>query len=92
MPLPDSTINALTNGIDGVEVHPEGTVTFDGPDAVNLFRLVVIRRALDLELRTGMRASRHSALAAANQALGTNYRTKQKALDHIAGLLDVTRD
>lgn len=85
--LPEHTVSALTKGHEGVEVHPHGTVTFDGPDAVHLYRLHVIRTSLAFEVKTGMKMTRVSALKAANAALGTKYRRKQQALDHLNGLL-----
>lgn len=84
--LPDRTIDALTRGPENVEAV-EGMVLFDGPEAVDLFRLISIRSALRFEVRTGMKMTRVSALAAANEVLGTTYRRKQQALDHLDGLL-----
>lgn len=87
MPLPTETLDAATKGRDNIEVTEHGTVHFDGPEAVGLFRLHVIRQSLAFELKTGMKMTRVSALKAANQALGTNYNRKQKAFDHIDDLL-----
>lgn len=89
MTLPTNTQAALDNGAKGIEVREGGAWSASGPDAVNLVRLVVIRKALEFEIRTGMKMSRVSALKAANEALGTNYKTKQKALGHLDGLLEM---
>lgn len=85
--LPEHTLNALTKGPDNIEVTETGTVFYDGEDAVHLYRLSVIRSSLAFEIKTGMKMSRVSALKAANAALGTKYRRKQQALDHLDGLL-----
>ena len=85
--LPQTTQEALENGAAGFTSTPDGAVFIDGPAAVNLFRLKVIQNALAFEIKTGMKMTRHSALAAANQALGTNYRRKAQALDHLNTIL-----
>jgi len=85
--LPDRTLDALTKGPENVEVAPHGSVFCDGPEAVDLFRLMMIRSALGFEVKTGMKMTRASALKAANDALGTTYRRKQQALVHLDSLL-----
>ena len=87
MTLPQKTQDALDHGREGMTAHESGMFSADGPEAVQLFRLLTIRNALEFEIRTGMKMSRISALAAANDALGTNYRRKQKALDHMNDIL-----
>lgn len=87
MTLPQKTQDALAKGADGIEVAETGTIMAVGPDAVNLYRLVAIKHALGFELRTGMKMSRVSALAAARQATGENFRTKQQAYDFLNTLL-----
>ena len=43
---------------------------------------------IKLELKTGMKmTSRGSTLAKANEMLGTNYKRKQQALDHLEAVL-----
>jgi hypothetical protein len=84
--IPDRTVDALTKGPEGLTDH-DGMIMAAGPDAVHLVRLVAIRSALAFEIETGMKMTRVSALAAANAALGTKYRRKQQALDHLEGLL-----
>lgn len=42
----------------GIEVSETGAMAFDGPEAVNVFRWMMIRRMLKMEIETGMRASR----------------------------------
>lgn len=85
--LPQATQDALDNGAAGVTVTETGAVFFDGPDAVNLYRLKVIQNALAFEIKTGMKMWRMSALKAANATLGTNYKRKQQALDHLNAIL-----
>ena len=87
MALPERTIVAVTEGPDHVHGGHGGT-SFDGPAAVDLFRLVVIARGLHFEIKTGMKMRAGlSMLKAANDALGTNYRRKQQAYDHLQSLL-----
>lgn len=87
MTIPQSTQSAIENGAQGFETSESGAFMATGPDAVNLYRLLVIRKSLEFEIRTGMKMTRVSALKAANAALGTNYKTKQKALNHLNDLL-----
>lgn len=86
--LPQKTQSAIDNGAQGFEYHENGD--FAGaftPDAVSLYRLKVIQASLAFEIKTGMKMTRVSALKAANAALGTTYRRKQQALDHLNLLL-----
>ena len=86
--LPQSTQSALENGAAGFEHDAEGNFRGAiGQDAVMLYRLRVIQRSLAFEIKTGMKMSRVSALKAANASLGTNYKRKQQALDHLDSLL-----
>ena len=85
--LPERTASALVNGRENIKATETGMIVADGPDAVNLYRLVAIKHALGFELRTGMKMSRVSALAAARQATGENFRTKQQAFDFLNKLL-----
>ena len=90
--LPESTLEALTNGPKGFDFDEEGNFRgASGQAAVGMFRIIMIQNALQFEFRTGMKMSRVSALAAANQVLGTDYRRKQKALDHITAVLDAAK-
>lgn len=86
MTLPEKTVEALVNGREGIK--DTGTaIIAEGPEAVGLFRLIAIKHSLGFELRTGMKMSRVSALAAARQATGENFRTKQQAYDFLCKLL-----
>lgn len=88
MTLPQNTQNALDNGAAGIKVIPEtGAVMMVGIDAVTLCRLIAIKHALAFEIKTGMKMSRVSALAAARQATGENFRTKVQALMFLETLL-----
>lgn len=86
--LPKSTVDALTNGPANISATPSGATVFDGPDAVMLYRLMAIRSALRIEVNTGLKMSRGSMLQAANAAMGTNYKTKAKALAAMEALLE----
>lgn len=89
MALPEETLEAVTTGRKGFSYREDGSfASADGYPAVHLFRLKVIQNSLAFEIKTGMKMSRVSALAAANRALGTNYKRKQKALDHMNSLLE----
>jgi hypothetical protein len=89
--LPERTLDAVTKGHEQIEALPGGGWMATG-EGVDLFRLVAIRSALRFEVKTGMKMTRQSALKAANAALGTTYRRKQQALDHLDSLLDVLRE
>ena len=65
-----------------VEHLPNGGMSFTGEDGVAAFRLVMLHSALRLQARTGMKASRISAVACAKQ-LGYKGRTAQALLDDI---------
>ena len=78
--------SALTNGPANIDSNDAGT-TFDGPDAVNLYRIVMFHHALALEMRTGMKMTRGSVLKATNAMCGTNFRTKRAAHDYLASLI-----
>ena len=89
--LPERTLDALTKGHEKIEPLSGGG-WIAGEEGVDLFRLIAIRSALGFEIRTGMKMTRQSALKAANQALGTNYRRKQQAYDHLDSLLTLMRE
>jgi hypothetical protein len=87
--LPERTLNAVTKGREGFSYDENGEFRgATGPDAVHLFRLKMIKSSLEFEIKTGMKMSRVSALKAANADLGTNYKRKQQALNHITSLLE----
>ena len=95
--LPDSTVGALVFGTNGIKpIDPDGRVSgvaFDGDDKMhgaNLFRMRMVRTALNAEVRSGLKMTRGSVLAVANDILGTNYKRKQHALDHLSHLLEPT--
>lgn len=88
--IPDKTLTALTEGPNHVHAGEGATVFAEGP-GVDLFRLIVIRQSLEFEVKTGMRMTRVSALKAANEVLGTSYRSKAKALDHLNAVMEAAR-
>jgi len=91
--LPERTLDALTKGREGLVFDEDGEFRgADGHAAVDLFALVLCRNALEFEVRTGMKMSRHSALAAANRMLGTNHRTKKRALEHLSAVMDMAKN
>ena len=74
--------SAVTNG--PANVHGgDGGMAFVGPDAVNLYRIVMFHHALSLEIEAGIKMFRGSTLAAVNRMCGTNFRRKQAAYDYL---------
>lgn len=65
------------------------TIAAVGPQQVEAARLIVVRSALRLEIKTGMKRSNRgrSTLAIANEAMGTNHRTKEKAYAALNALM-----
>jgi hypothetical protein len=57
----------------------------DTPEQIQRFRLCVIRRGLELEIKTGMRHSHNATLRAAQQLTGA--KTRKKCLAKIKELL-----
>jgi hypothetical protein len=88
MALPEHTIEALTNGHQHMEFNENGDMTSANGSGVDLYVLVSLVSWIKLELKTGMKMTRHgSTLKKANEMLGTNYKRKQQALDHLESLL-----
>lgn len=87
--LPSNTLNALTQGREGFDYDKEGNFQgAGGEQAIDLLRLHYIYSYLGLELKTGMKYSnRINLLALANEAMGTEYKRKQKAYEHMTHLL-----
>lgn len=59
----------------------------EGAD-IERFQLIRMRKALELEMRTGMKHSRGSVLAAAQQQFGIKSRTKAGAVTELQSLLE----
>ena len=87
--LPNETLDAVTKGREGFDYDTEGNFRGAGGDnAINLLRLHTLYSSLKLEVNTGMKMSaRINTLAVANQMLGTNYKRKAKALEHLEAVL-----
>jgi hypothetical protein len=77
--------------MEDIVIHDSGSIVFQGSNATNLYRLMVLQKALTLEIRTGMKMTRGSALAAANRAMGTNYRRKVQAADALTDVIEMLR-
>lgn len=86
--LPVGTQNALANGRNGISATQGGGFIADTPDSIALVRLMTVKSGLKFEIATGIKASRVSILKVANSMLGTSYRTKKQALNHIDALLE----
>lgn len=92
MALPEHTLEALTNGHQHMEFNEDGHMTSASGSGVDLYVLVSLVSWIKLELKTDMKMTRHgSTLKKANEMLGTNYRRKQQALDHLEALLSVLK-
>jgi len=60
----------------------------EGAENIERFQLIQMRRALELEIATGMRHSRGSVLAAAQRRFGIKSRTKAAAVAELQSMLD----
>ena len=88
MTLPERTLEAVTNGAKHMDFNENGEMTSAGGSGVDLYVLISLVSWIKLELKTGMKmTAKGSTLKKANQMLGTNYRRKQQALDHLESLL-----
>ncbi|ANH49388.1 hypothetical protein uvFWCGRAMDCOMC440_025 [Freshwater phage uvFW-CGR-AMD-COM-C440] len=90
MALPEQTLEALTNGHNHIKFDENGEMTSASGSGLDLYVLVSLIGWIKLELKTGMKiTARGSTLRKANEVLGTNYKRKQQALDHLEGLLSI---
>jgi hypothetical protein len=90
--LPEQTLEALTNGHKNMDFNENGEMTSAYGSGVDLYVLISLVSWIKLELKTGMKMTRHgSTLKKANQVLGTKYKRKQQALDHLEALLLVLK-
>jgi hypothetical protein len=87
--LPETTLSAVTKGREGFNYDEEGNFRgAGGQDGMNLFILHSLVSYLRLEIKTGMKmTARASTLRKANEMLGTKYKRKQQALDHLEAVL-----
>jgi hypothetical protein len=92
MALPEETLEALTNGANNMTFNENGEMTSASGSGVDLYILLSLISWIELELKTGMKMTRHgSTLRKANEMLGTNYKRKQQALDHLKALMSVLK-
>jgi hypothetical protein len=89
--LPTETLDALTKGREGFSYDEEGNFRgAGGREAVDLLILHSLVSYLRLEIKTGMKmTAKASTLRKANEMLGTNYKRKQQALDHLEAVLSM---
>jgi hypothetical protein len=87
--IPSKTLDALTEGREGFNYDAEGNFTgCGGEKSIDLLRLHYLRSSIQLELKTGMKISRNvNTLKVANQLLGTNYKRKAQALEHLESIM-----
>lgn len=69
-----------------VTTTPGGGAFFDGPEAVNAFRLISLRSALKFEAKTGMKMSRAALLPICKQ-YGITKGTKKGAYNELNRLM-----
>ena len=75
----------------GISTSETGSIFFDGPDAVHLFRCIAIESAAALYLRTGIKANRAYTPTAMRNAMNADSGSKAKNLkqalhDHVLWL------
>jgi len=92
MALPEETLEALTNGANHMTFNESGEMTSASGSGVDLYILLSLITWIEFELNTGMKmTSKGSTLRKANEMLGTNYKRKQQALDHLKALMSVLK-
>lgn len=89
--IPEQTIDAITEGRKGFEYYEDGSVqSVSGEQGMNLLRLHYLYSSMKFELKTGMNMTRGvNTLKVANEMLGTNYKRKQKAFEHLESLMTI---
>jgi hypothetical protein len=77
-----------------IEMHTDsegnetGGMTITGDD-INTYRVLAMKHALSIEIKTGMKMSRGvSVLKVVNQTFGTTFRTKKQAYDWLVKLTE----
>lgn len=85
--IPNRTLDAVTKGREGFDYDEGGEfMAASGRQAVDLYAMLALHSYLRLEINSGMRM-RVNLLAKANEVLGTNYKRRQKAFDHLEAVL-----
>jgi len=91
--LPEQTLEALTNGRKDFIYNEDGMFMGASGAGMDLFVLHSLVRYLRLEIKTGMKmTAKASTLRKANEVLGTNYKRKAKALEHLEAVLVMARE
>jgi hypothetical protein len=65
----------------------QGPIIIDTPEGIHMWRMLSFRSALSLEIKTGMKFSRGSVLAAAQAQGLTTKRTKKGAYADIDAII-----
>lgn len=71
----------------GLSKTSSGGLVATGP-GVDLWQMVAIQKALQVEVDTGLRHSRGSVLKLAQQKYGITARTKKKAIEQMQDVID----
>lgn len=87
--IPNKTLDALTEGREGFTYDTEGNFTGAGGEkSIDLLKLHYLYNSIQLELKTGMKISRHvNTLKIANEMLGTEYKRKAQAFEHLESIM-----
>jgi hypothetical protein len=80
-----------------ITVHENGGISVTGRESMALYRLIVLKHALALYAKTGMRPSRHitptAMLEMASEVTGKKYKRGQhaQAADDLAAVIDAAK-
>lgn len=67
------------------------SIIIDTPEGIAMYRLLAMRSALKIELRTGMKMSKGpSVMSIINREYGTKFRRKIQALEFIEDVIEST--
>jgi hypothetical protein len=69
-----------------------GVIVIEGPEQIAMFRLLQIKHALRLEIKTGMKLKGGSLLKLVNREYGQSFRTKKDALAFIEAIVDAINE
>jgi hypothetical protein len=81
-----------------ITVHENGGISVTGRESMALYRLIVLKHALVLYAKTGMRPSRHitptAMLEMASEVTGKKYKRGQhaQAADDLAAVIDAAKE
>lgn len=68
-----------------IEVTPDGHTVVTG-EHVDVYRLLLLIKAFDLEIKTGIKMARGAALTITAQQYGVHARTKKQCREQLANI------